>query len=137
MTVRWQGTVRSVDIAAMASAVANSASGYRPSEDPVHRINQIDAEQIGPEGVKYGHDTWEPVTRGKIDFLELFSGSAKLSQVAAMQGLRVGQPISPHRFRYSHCRWSPKDHGYHRVTATTGYSHGTDLRSMESDAKHQ
>ena len=30
---------------------------------------------------------------GKLDFLELFSGSAKLSQAAAMQGLRVGAPI--------------------------------------------
>ena len=30
---------------------------------------------------------------GKIDFLELFAGSARLSQVAAMNGLRVGQPI--------------------------------------------
>ena len=30
---------------------------------------------------------------GKIDFLEMFSGSAKLSQSAAMQGLRVGSPM--------------------------------------------
>ena len=30
---------------------------------------------------------------GRIDFLEMFSGSAKLSQSAAMQGLRVGSPI--------------------------------------------
>ena len=48
---------------------------------------------------------WEPVTKGKIDFLEMFSGSAKLSQAAAMQGLRVGAPIDLRtgyvRFAYS------------------------------------
>jgi hypothetical protein len=36
---------------------------------------------------------WGPTTVGKIDFLEMFSGSAKLSQSASMQGLRVGAPI--------------------------------------------
>ena len=36
---------------------------------------------------------WGPTTVGKIDFLEMFSGSAKLSQCASMQGLRVGAPI--------------------------------------------
>ena len=30
---------------------------------------------------------------GKIDFPEMFSGSARLSQAASMQGLRVGAPI--------------------------------------------
>ena len=34
-----------------------------------------------------------PVTSGPIDFLELFSGSARLSQVAALSGLRVGTPV--------------------------------------------
>ena len=36
---------------------------------------------------------WMPVTSGPIDFLELFSGSARLSQVAAVSGLRVGTPV--------------------------------------------
>ena len=54
---------------------------------------QHDASLVGPEGIQYGKYAWEPITKGKIDFLELFSGSAKLSQIAAMQGLRVGAPI--------------------------------------------
>ena len=56
-------------------------------------IQEADAKQVGPETFEYGNYTWQPVMRGKIDFLELFSGSARLSQVAAMNGLRVGQPI--------------------------------------------
>ena len=52
-----------------------------------------DGAQIGVEGHTYPSYNWRPVTKGKIDFLELFSGSARLSQVAAMNGLRVGQPI--------------------------------------------
>ena len=54
---------------------------------------QHDASLVGPEGIQYGKYAWEPITKGKIDLLELFSGSAKLSQIAAMQGLRVGAPI--------------------------------------------
>ena len=56
-------------------------------------IMQHDTSQTGPEGIQYGNYAWEPTTVGKIDFLEMFSGSAKLSQSAAMQGLRVGAPI--------------------------------------------
>ena len=54
---------------------------------------QHDASLVGPEGIQYGKYAWEPITKGKLDLLELFSGSAKLSQIAAMQGLRVGAPI--------------------------------------------
>ena len=62
-------------------------------EDFANNIIKHDASLLGPEGVQYGNYMWEPVTNGKIDFLEMFSGSAKLSQVASMQGLRVGAPI--------------------------------------------
>ena len=58
---------------------------------------------------------WEPTTVGKIDFLEMFSGSAKLSQSAAMQGLRVGAPIDL-RTGYdllTHCRRTAKGNGSH------------------------
>lgn len=61
--------------------------------DPAILIQEADANQTGPETYRYSDFTWQPVHRGKIDFLELFSGSARLSQVAAMNGLRVGQPI--------------------------------------------
>ena len=49
-----------------------------------------DAAQLSPEGISYSNSHWMPVTSGRINFLELFSGSAHLSQVAAMSGLRVG-----------------------------------------------
>ena len=56
-------------------------------------IMQHDASLMGPEGIQYGQHVWEPTTVGKIDFLEMFSGSAKLSESASTQGLRVGKPI--------------------------------------------
>ena len=34
----------------------------------------------------------QSVSKGSIDFLELFSGSARLSQSAALAGLKVGAP---------------------------------------------
>ena len=64
--------------------------------------------------ITYGCYTWEPAMTGKLDFLELFSGSAKLSQAAAMQGLRVGRSNRPpHRLRLAHCRRPAKGNGSH------------------------
>lgn len=62
-------------------------------KDPATRIIASDASQLGPEGFVYQNYHWEPCTRGRIDFLELFAGSARLSQVAAMNGLKVGPPV--------------------------------------------
>ena len=70
------------------------------TEDFANTIMQHDASLVGPEGIQYGQYAWEPLTKGKIDFLEMFSGSAKLSQSASMQGLRVGTPIDL-RTRYN------------------------------------
>ena len=89
-----------LDPAALASAAkaakdactATSKSTCR-TDGFANTIMQHDPSQTGPEGIQYGHYVWEPTTVGKIDFLEMFSGSAKLSQSAAMQGLRVGAPI--------------------------------------------
>ena len=36
---------------------------------------------------------WQCEMRGKINLLELFAGSARISQCAAVAGLSVGQPI--------------------------------------------
>ena len=44
---------------------------------------QHDASLTGPEGIQYGQYVWEPTTVGKIDFLEMFNGSAKLGQSAS------------------------------------------------------
>ena len=89
-----------LDPTALASAdsMANSASTLTSKttcrvEDFASTIMKHDSSLTGPEGIQYGNYAWEPVTKGRIDFLEMFSGSAKLSQVAAMQGLRVGAPI--------------------------------------------
>ena len=64
-----------------------------PVTDHASSLVQSDGAQIGVEGFTYSSYAWQPVMTGKIDFLELFAGSARLSQVAAMNGLRVGQPI--------------------------------------------
>ena len=61
--------------------------------DPVNSTRSKGGAQMGVEGHTYSSYNWQPTTKGKIDFLELFSGSARLSQVAAMNGLKVGQPI--------------------------------------------
>ena len=61
--------------------------------DPANKLSHAGSNLSGPEGISYGSYNWEPITKGKIDFLELFSGSARLSQVAAMNGLKVGPPI--------------------------------------------
>ena len=89
----------SAEIPAISAAIAaKDASTFDSKttcrvEDFANKIMKHDASLVGPEGVQYGNYMWEPVTKGKIDFLEMFSGSAKLSQVASMQGLRVGAPI--------------------------------------------
>ena len=41
----------------------------------------------------YAHALWQSITKGKIDFLELFAGSARLSQASSINGLSVGSPI--------------------------------------------
>ena len=61
--------------------------------DPVHTLLTQDADQQDPTNINFGSYHWMPVTKAKIDFLELFAGSARLSHVASMQGMKVGQPI--------------------------------------------
>ena len=61
--------------------------------DPAKVLIASDAAQVSHEGISYSNSHWMPVTSGPIDFLELFSGSARLSQVAALSGLRVGTPV--------------------------------------------
>ncbi len=43
--------------------------------------------------LEYANIMWEVTCVGKIDFLELFSGSARLSAACASTGLKVGPPI--------------------------------------------
>eukprot|EP00435_Cladocopium_sp_Y103_P014632 s782_g3.t1 len=70
-----------LDPTALASAdlTATSAAGTAKdacvtimktkAEDFANTILQHDASLEGPEGIKYGSYTWEPVIHGKIDFL--------------------------------------------------------------------
>ena len=43
--------------------------------------------------ISYEECHWQVTNTGKIDFLELFAGTARMSQMAAQSGLRCGQPI--------------------------------------------
>ena len=43
--------------------------------------------------ISYEECHWQVTSTGKIDFLELFAGTARMSQMAAQSGLRCGQPI--------------------------------------------
>ena len=96
--------VEDVDVPLDPAALASAANAAKDActvtskstcrtDDFANTIMQHDASLSGPEGIQYGQYVWEPTTVGKTDFLEMFSGSAKLSQAASMQGLRVGAPI--------------------------------------------
>ena len=53
-----------------------------------------DSNESGQDGsALFAHALWQSISNGSIDFLELFSGSARLSQAAALTGLRVGPPV--------------------------------------------
>ena len=78
----------SADFSAKAAAGAESSAkgactavkSTCRSDDHANNIIDNDAIQTGPEGIQYGSYTWEPAMTGKLDFLELFSGSAKRQQ---------------------------------------------------------
>ena len=53
-----------------------------------------DARQtVDDMDITYEECHWQVTNQGKIDFLELFAGAARMSQMAAQSGLRCGQPI--------------------------------------------
>ena len=94
-----EDTATSAAMAAKDACTTTSKTTCR-TEDFANTVMQHDASLVGPEGIQYGQYAWEPLTKGKIDFLEMFSGSARLSEPASMQGLRVGTPIDL-RTRYN------------------------------------
>ena len=51
------------------------------------------AEFTNDGNTTYSHAHWQCSMTGKIDLLELFAGSARVSQCAALVGLRVGAPV--------------------------------------------
>ena len=92
-----------------ARVVRTNVSKIRKGFDPIEDVDSpldlsdgqdasgilmtADAEQASPSGHSFLECHWQPINKGKIDFLELFSGSARLSHTAALAGLRVGPPI--------------------------------------------
>ena len=74
---------------------------------------------------------------GKLDFRELFSGSAKLSQAAAMQGLRVGAPIDL-RTAYDLLTAEGRRKAMEVIERQQpeNHPHGTCLWTMESNAEY-
>ena len=54
--------------------------------------SELDME-LDDASASFQHVLWQCQMTGKIDLLELFAGSARVSQAAAEAGLRVGQPI--------------------------------------------
>jgi hypothetical protein len=50
-------------------------------------------EPVEDGSTSYAYALWQCCMQGKIEFLELFSGSAQISQCAALRGMRVAAPI--------------------------------------------
>ena len=53
----------------------------------------VQPECVSEDGVPFDQALWNCETRGKIHVLEVFAGSARLSQCCALKGMRVGTPI--------------------------------------------
>ena len=81
-----EDTATSAAIAAKDACTTTSKTTCR-TEDFANTVMQHDASLVGPEGIQYGQYVWEPLTKGKVDCLEMFSGSGRLSEPASMQGL--------------------------------------------------
>ena len=67
-----------------APASSSSASAPAPADT---------SEPVEDVSASYAHVLWQCMMKGKLDFLELFAGSARLSQCAALRGLRTGTPV--------------------------------------------
>ena len=64
------------------------------SGDHASALLSHDAKQIVDDmDMSYEECHWQVTNTGKIDVLELFAGTARMSQTAAQSGLRCGQPI--------------------------------------------
>ena len=53
----------------------------------------VESECLTEDGVPFDQALWNCETRGKIHVLEIFAGSAGLSQCCALHSMRVGTPI--------------------------------------------
>ena len=76
------------------SQQSSSSSSRKEKADLVNPLEE-DLEDIMLEDASafFEHAHWQCEMSGKLDLLELFAGSARISQACASTGLRVGQPI--------------------------------------------
>ena len=77
-------------VPAPAAPPAPMASSSSSSRAPA----PVDTEDIVEDGsASYAHALWQCLVKGKLDLLELFAVSARLSQCASLRGLKVCSPI--------------------------------------------
>ena len=79
------------------AALAEGSPKSELSDSPGDHASALlthDAKQtVDDMDISYEECRWQVTNTGKIDFLELFAGTARMSQMAAQSGLRCGQPI--------------------------------------------
>ena len=79
------------------AAIAQGSPKSEISDSPGDHASALltyDAKQtVDDMDISYEECHWQVTNTGKIDFLELFAGTARMSQMAAQSGLRCGQPI--------------------------------------------
>ena len=66
-------------------APAENAAAPAPADES--------ASLVEDGSTSYAHVLWQCLMKGKLDLLELFAGSARVSQCSALAGLSVGPPI--------------------------------------------
>ena len=60
----------------------------------IHLPPDVSAEPVQVGSASFANAVWHSISKGTLDFLELSSGSARLSQSAALTGLKVGPPMN-------------------------------------------
>ena len=79
------------------AALAEGSPKSEISDSPGDHASALltyDAKQtVDDMDISFEECHWQVTNTGKIDFLELFAGTARMSQMAAQSGLRCGQPI--------------------------------------------
>ena len=63
------------------------------SHDFEHLLSHDAKQTVDDMDISYEECHWQVTNTGKIDFLELFAGTTRMSHMAAQSGLRCGQPI--------------------------------------------
>ena len=60
---------------------------------PTDALASEQAQLVEDGSTDFAHALWQCCMNGKIDVLELFAGSARVSQCSALAGLRAGPPV--------------------------------------------